>query len=158
MSAAAQTRDGIEARAVALACRKGISFQAAMERLVKDGPPGFSGVATGSTSPSQDAPQGVNPCPAGRSEDRRTYRGNPGNPAPDIPPDPHDPRPGCCRFIHGDPKSPDWSYCNAKAVRGTSWCREHYAAVYRPPEESRDPTTRRMIVERRRALGLEVGP
>jgi GcrA cell cycle regulator len=30
-----------------------------------------------------------------------------------------------CRFIHGDPRDPDHSYCNGPRVEGLSYCPEH---------------------------------
>ncbi|MGE4527431.1 MAG: hypothetical protein AB7D00_03595 [Rhodospirillaceae bacterium] len=155
MSAAAPTLADLDARAVALACRRGISFQAAKAKLVAT--EGISPPPAGAAI-SHDAPEpGVNPDPRRRVATRRQTAGNRGVPAPLPTPDPHDPRPGCCRFIHGDPKSPDWRYCNAKAVRGTSWCEAHYRAVYRQPGSIFNDDVRRAVLARRRTLGLAEG-
>lgn len=113
-------------------------------------PAGAPNAAAGAAN-RLDAPQGVNPCPAGRRSRRLDIHGNPGDPAPF---DPHEPRPGGCRYIHGDPHDPAWHYCQRDAVRGTSWCREHYHAVFQPIDATRDPVTRRILRRRRRALGL----
>lgn len=145
----------LDARAVALACRRGISFQAARASLVAT--EGLSPPSAGAAN-GHDAPeQGVNPDPRRRAATRRHASGNRGVPAPLPAPDPHDPRPGGCRYIHGDPKSADWRYCPADAVPGTSWCAAHYRAVHVSPASITNDKTRQLVRARRHLLGIEEG-
>ena len=39
-------------------------------------------------------------------------------------------RSGGCRWVHGDPSKPGWSWCDAPAMAGQAWCPEHRARVY----------------------------
>ena len=46
-----------------------------------------------------------------------------------------------CRYIHGDPKTEDWLYCQDQQKRGSSFCEDHHTACYRvvgSPEHKRD--------------------
>jgi hypothetical protein len=36
-----------------------------------------------------------------------------------------------CKFIAGDPRSDDWSYCGQPVARaGSAWCEKHYPIIY----------------------------
>lgn len=39
--------------------------------------------------------------------------------------------PRCCRFMAGDPITPDHKFCGARVVEGKSWCPSHYRVVFR---------------------------
>lgn len=46
------------------------------------------------------------------------------------------PRPGCCKWAEGD--SGNYTFpCNARVEAGVSYCADHAAIVYIPPEERR---------------------
>lgn len=45
-------------------------------------------------------------------------------------------RPRRCRWIYGDPKHPDWEFCNRHQVAGSAYCDGHRHQAYtRTPEE-----------------------
>ena len=35
-----------------------------------------------------------------------------------------------CRFVEGDPRDPDATWCGAKCVEGRPWCAEHMRRVF----------------------------
>lgn len=37
-----------------------------------------------------------------------------------------------CRWPEGDPKHPDFHFCDAKTKHGSSYCPDHHARAYRP--------------------------
>lgn len=40
-----------------------------------------------------------------------------------------------CKYISGDPKQGEWSYCGNELVEAnSSWCAEHHAVVYGLPK------------------------
>jgi GcrA cell cycle regulator len=43
-----------------------------------------------------------------------------------------------CRWIDGDPRDPDHSYCNVPRVEGLSYCPEHARLCLTPPGSRRD--------------------
>ena len=58
---------------------------------------------------------------------------------PEPPPEPpvvFKPRkPTACCWPFGDPKSPDFRFCDATALEGRSYCQEHHARAYVPRRE-----------------------
>lgn len=38
--------------------------------------------------------------------------------------------PHSCRFGHGDPKEPGFTFCGCPVIPGTSWCETHHAKVF----------------------------
>lgn len=43
-----------------------------------------------------------------------------------------------CLFIEGDPKTLDWTICQAPKLEGKSWCGQHALRVYRQPSDPPD--------------------
>jgi hypothetical protein len=37
---------------------------------------------------------------------------------------------GGCRWVMGDPKQPDWSWCGEPLVHGSSYCMTHYKRIF----------------------------
>lgn len=40
-----------------------------------------------------------------------------------------------CRYIIGDPKDPDWVYCQKEQREGSSYCPDHHTRCHLPPKE-----------------------
>ncbi|MEM1401177.1 MAG: GcrA family cell cycle regulator, partial [Pseudomonadota bacterium] len=42
-----------------------------------------------------------------------------------------------CRWPIGDPKSPDFKFCGRKLTGGQTYCAQHAAMAYQPPQSRR---------------------
>lgn len=125
-----------DADAVALACRLGISLQAARQRVAGHTGRDETGGAAGAPStpsppaaaasgrravPSNPVPAEAAPVEAGRGMGNRGKAGNPAALSPR--------EPVGCRWIDGNVPG-EWRYCQQPQVDGRAWCAEHAARVY----------------------------
>lgn len=154
--------------AIALACRHGISLQAARARLAKSqraaaplppaaapregGAAPLASLAPPDSEPGKPGGRGERPSVPNRSapavadvksapatpgiesagpDDRGAVGTAPVHDSDKTGASPHPTDPVGCRWIDGDPRSPDWRFCQKATAPGRSYCPHHAERAYK---------------------------